>query len=242
MFRIKNLVYTIGTALFLCFCLCGCTTDTDDIFISRIVDPTKETVLMYWKDDEGKTINNLDNLRHYTQSKSEDLIFAMNGGMFQTDYSPLGLYIENYKVIHGINTDSGRGNFYLKPNGVFMILPGNKGVVCETDSVYLYKDVQYATQSGPMLVINGTVNPIFNKNSDNYYIRNGVGILPNGNIVFCISKKTINLYNFAQYFKQLGCINALYLDGFVSRVYYSEKNIMQKEGNLGVLIGITKPR
>lgn len=239
--RVKLLLYHINYVVILYCSLYGCSR-VENMCITKVVDLKKETVVMYWKDNEGKTINNFDNLSRYTQSKSQDLIFAMNGGMFQTDYSPLGLYIENYKVIRGINTGSGNGNFYLQPNGVFMILSGNKAVVCETDSVYLYKIVQYATQSGPMLVINGTVNPIFNKNSDSYYIRNGVGILPNGNIVFALSKKEVNLYNFAQYFQQSGCTNALYLDGFVSEVYYPEKNIRPKNGSLGVFICVVKNR
>ena len=73
-------------------------------------------------------------------------------------------------------------------------------------------------------------------------IRNGVGILPNNNVVFAISKTEINFYDFAEYFQQLGCKNALYLDGFVSRMYLPEKNWTQTDGNFGVLIGVTKKK
>ncbi|WP_264554492.1 phosphodiester glycosidase family protein [Flavobacterium sp. N1861] len=54
-----------------------------------------------------------------------------------------------------------------------------------------------------------------------------------------MSKKEINFYDFATYFKKLGCKNALYLDGFVSRTYYPEEKWIQTDGNFGVLIGIT---
>lgn len=68
-----------------------------------------------------------------------------------------------------------------------------------------------------MLIINGKINPIFQENSKNLNIRNGVGILENGELIFVMSKKEINFYALAQYFKNLGCKEALYLDGYVSR-------------------------
>ena len=43
--------------------------------------------------------------------------------------------------------------------------------------------------------------------------------------IFAMLKKEMNFYEFAEYFKKLGCKNALYLDGFVSRTYLPEKNI-----------------
>jgi uncharacterized protein YigE (DUF2233 family) len=89
-----------------------------------------------------------------------------------------------------------------------------------------------------MLVINGKIHPEFKLGSSYVNIRNGVGILPNGNVLFAISKEEINLYDFAQYFKQAGCNNALYLDGFVSRMYCPEKKQYSLDGNFGVMIGV----
>jgi len=91
-----------------------------------------------------------------------------------------------------------------------------------------------------MLVIDGEIHAAFKENSTNLNIRNGVGILPNNQIVFVISKKEINFYDFAAYFKKLGCINALYLDGFVSRTYLPEKKWNQIDGDFGVIIGVTE--
>jgi uncharacterized protein YigE (DUF2233 family) len=100
--------------------------------------------------------------------------------------------------------------------------------------------VKYATQSGPMLLTNGKIHPEFREGSTNLNIRNGVGILPNNKLVFAMSKKEINFYDFAKYFQDLGCKNALFLDGFVSRTYLPEKNWIQTDGNLGVMIGVTE--
>ena len=87
-----------------------------------------------------------------------------------------------------------------------------------------------------MLVIDGEMHPKFNRNSSNKHIRNGVGILANGNLVFAISKEKINFYDFASYFQQKGCNDALYLDGFVSRMYLPSRDWKQTDGNFAVII------
>jgi len=90
-----------------------------------------------------------------------------------------------------------------------------------------------------MLIIDGEINPKFKKGSTSLYVRNGVGILPDGRILFVMSKKEINFYDFAVFFKNKGCMNALYLDGFVSQIYLPEQNWKQLDGEFGVIIGLT---
>lgn len=164
----------------------------------------------------------------------------MNGGMYKPDKSPQGLYIENKKILSPPDTATGNGNFYLKPNGVFYITSENIPGICITEKFIENGNIKYATQSGPMLVIDGQIHTAFTEGSLNSNIRNGVGILPDNKIVFVMSKKPISFYDFASYFKTLGCNNALYLDGLVSRTYLPEQNWIQTDGNLGVLIGITE--
>jgi uncharacterized protein YigE (DUF2233 family) len=91
-----------------------------------------------------------------------------------------------------------------------------------------------------MLLINGVINPNFTKGSINTNIRNGVGVLPNHRVVFAISKQAVNFYDFAEYFKNMGCTNALYLDGAISAMYLPEKNWEQLVGDFGVMIGIAE--
>ena len=162
----------------------------------------------------------------------------MNGGMYKPGGAPQGLYVENGEVLSPIDTSNGNGNFYLQPNGVFYIKTDKIAAICKT-TAFNNNHIQYATQSGPMLVIDGDIHPAFKKSSANLNIRNGVGILPDNSIVFAMSRKEINFYDFAGYFKSLGCKNALYLDGLVSRTYLPEKNWIQTEGNFGVIVGIT---
>lgn len=213
----------------------------EENFVIYQVNPQKQNLRMYWKDGKNEIIRSLDHLEHYTASQNEKLIFAMNGGMFEPDNSPKGLYIENDKTLHPIDTSKGNGNFYLPPNGVFYITKNNKPEIIETKKFIQSPEIKYATQSGPMLLIKGKINPAFQQHSKNLNIRNGVGILENGEIIFAMSKKEVNFYDFASLFKEMGFQNALYLDGFVSRTYLPEKKWIQKDGDFGVMIGVTEP-
>ena len=211
----------------------------DERFISYIVDPKKQALKLYWKDDKQQNFKSIQNLKTWLENDHKKLEFAMNGGMYKEDNSPLGLYIEDQKTVIPLNTKNGNGNFYLKPNGVFYIAIDNSAVICNTSDFINDGQIKYATQSGPMLVIDGKIHSAFKEGSTNLNIRNGVGILPDNKIVFAMSKKEINFYDFANYFKTMGCKNALYLDGFVSRTYLPEQNWIQKDGDLGVIIGVT---
>ena len=212
----------------------------DDNILSYIVDPKSENIDFYWKDDEGEIIGSLGNLEMLLDSEYKQLIFATNGGMYNMDRSPKGLFIYQSETITPLDKSSGQGNFYLKPNGVFYITTDNVAAICKTDKFKDKGKIKYATQSGPMLVIDGKIHPSFKKGSSNLHIRNGVGILPDGSVLFAMSKTKVNFYDFASYFQKLGCKNALYFDGYVSRTYLPEKNWIQKDGNFGVIIGVTK--
>ena len=213
--------------------------NTDEKFISYTVDPKKQDLKLYWKDIKQQNFKSIQNLKTWLEKNNKKLVFAMNAGMYKEDYSPLGLFIEDKKIISALNTKNANGNFYLKPNGVFYITNDSTAVICKTTNFINNGKIKYATQSGPMLVIDGKIHPEFKEGSKNVNIRNGVGILPDNRIVFAMSKSEINFYDFANYFKSLGCKNALYLDGFVSRTYLPERNWTQTDGNFGVIIGVT---
>ena len=212
----------------------------DNGFISYTVDPRKQDLRFYWKDDKQENFRSIQNLKTWLAKNHRTLVFAMNGGMYKPDNSPQGLFIENRETASPLDTTNGKGNFYLKPNGVFYITTDNLPAVCNTTNFTDNGKVKYATQSGPMLVIDGQIHPAFKEGSANLNIRNGVGILPGNKVVFAMSKQEINFYDFASYFKSLGCKNALYLDGFVSRTYLPAENWTQLDGNFGVIIGVTE--
>jgi uncharacterized protein YigE (DUF2233 family) len=75
-------------------------------------------------------------------------------------------------------------------------------------------DVKFATQSGPMLVIDGAIHPAFIVDSNDRKPRNGVGVSSQTEVHFVITKGWVNFYEFARFVRDgLGCRNALYLDG-----------------------------
>jgi len=208
--------------------------------LAYTVDLTKQELRFYWKDKKGEHIKNFQNLITLTKSQSKKLVFAVNGGMYKKDLSPQGIYIENGIIKSKLDTiQKAFGNFYMQPNGIFYITTNNKSVICKTTD-FKNQNIKYATQSGPLLIIDGKIHSKFRDGSKNLNIRNGVGVLPNGNLIFAMSKKKINFYDFASYFKKLGCKNALYLDGFVSKTYLPQKNWIQTDGNFGVIIAVVK--
>ncbi len=194
---------------------------------------------VYWKDEAGVPFKNIGALKNRLEARGERLLFACNGGMFKKDFSPQGLLVENGKELSPLDTASGEGNFYLKPNGVFILTTDNQAEVLPTEKFPDRNTIRFATQSGPMLLIQGRINSAFAKNSVNYNIRNGVCVAPNGNVVLAISKTKVNFYEFAEYFQSVGCQDALYLDGFISKAFWPEKNWGQLGGELGPIIGVT---
>lgn len=215
-------------------------TQQDDVFLTYRIDPKKQEIKLYWQNQQGQNFGSIQNLKTALEKNKQKLLFAMNGGMYKPGGSPQGLYIQNKVILSPLDTTTASGNFYLKPNGVFYIGTDNIAAICSTPDFKDNGKIKYATQSGPMLVINGQIHPAFKEGSPNTNIRNGVGILPDGSVLFALSKQPVNFYDLANYFKKLGCINALYLDGFVSRAYLPEKNWQQLDGDFGVIIGVVE--
>ena len=217
-------------------------TSFDDKILSYIVDLKFQDLEFYFRDDNGELFRSIQNLKTWMDGKHKKLVFATNGGIYMQDNTPLGLFIQEHKILRRLNTSTGYGNFYLKPNGIFYVTTDSKAFVCKTADFINTEKIRFATQSGPMLIIDGKINPIFNQGSNSLNIRNGVGILPDGKVVFAMSREPVSFYDFASYFEISGCTNALYFDGVVSRTYLPEKNWLQTDGDFGVIIGVTKEK
>lgn len=168
--------------------------------------------------------------------------FAMNAGMFHPDLSPVGLYIEDGITRKSIVTREGPGNFGLLPNGVFCIAD-HFSVVESRSFADAALTCRYASQSGPMLVINGNLHPRFAPDSTSFHIRNGVGVSDDGRrAVFAISNQAVNFYSFARLFRDgLSLPNALYFDGSISRLYAPELNRNDAGFPMGPMIGLVLP-
>lgn len=215
----------------------------DERIASRIVDPDQEAITLHWKDATGRIFGNLGELRSELAAQGREMVLGMNGGMFTTDHGPVGLYIEDGRMHHRIDRRTGGSdNFHMQPNGVFGIREDGAAFVVTTASLQDMLGVRYATQSGPMLVADGSINTHFTPGSKNLHIRNGVGVRADGQVVFAISREPINFHDFATWFQEQGCNNALYLDGAVSKAYIPEAGMRDMDGRLGVLIAVSRPK
>ena len=200
-------------------------------------------VKTHLNDAKGVPYASLSRLENVLASdpKSAKPIMVMNGGMYHRDLSAVGLYVEKSKQKKSISTKGGWGNFHLLPNGVFWVKDGKIGVTETTSFIRRKIAVDYATQSGPMLVINGKLHPRFLKDSDSRKIRNGVGISRDGKtLFFALSNRAVTFWDFGQLFqKKLKAHNALFLDGTVSAIR-TEKFRQGGWRDLGPMIAVSK--
>jgi uncharacterized protein YigE (DUF2233 family) len=197
---------------------------------------------LFCTDAQKVPFRDVKTLRGYVENGHQKLVFAMNAGMYTPENLPKGLYIEQKQTFVPLDTaDKGYGNFYLQPNGIFAFDDTSAAILATNTFKQQSKNYTYATQSGPLLVINGVINPVFTPDSKSFYIRNGVGITQSGKIVFAISNQPVNFYVFADLFKtQLHCPNALFLDGAISKMYAPEINRFDVDGNLGPFVVLLK--
>lgn len=203
------------------------------------IEAKEKGFLLTWKDGDGRRFDNFHGLRKWVESKGKKLQFATNAGIFEVGYTPLGLHVENRKKLVALNRNKGRGNFYLQPNGVFA--KTSRGfIIMSTKKARRWRFI-FASQSGPLLVINNRINPVFRRQSDSLYIRNAVGIDRRGRAVFVISNSAVNFYTLASLFRnKLKCKNALYLDGSISAMYLPELGRYESGGNFAGMFAVVK--
>lgn len=217
-------------------------------------DPAKADIRLFLNDKDDQPYGHFHAINAALAEQGETLVFAMNAGMYHKNRSPVGHYVENRRDITPISTKPGPGNFHMLPNGLFVITEktdeDGAGQRVQYRDAYVYETQDYldsahfvksATQSGPMLVINGALHPRFIKGSKSRKLRNGVGRTQAGTIVFVISNAPVNFYDFAQVFKtDLKSDFALYLDGTISRLHAPELGRSDLGVRMGPIVGIVK--
>ena len=185
----------------------------------------RDVLALYWLDDDGKPYGSIDALKREGGADGRTLLFATNAGIYDREYRPLGLTIAAGTVLRPLNTARGRsGNFGIQPNGIFYVdRDGNAGVVATGDWRTRGIDARLATQSGPMLVIDGALNPSFDEASQSRKWRSGVCARTPDEVVFAVSEVPVSFHAFARVFRDaIGCRDALYLDGTLSQIYTAE--------------------
>jgi uncharacterized protein YigE (DUF2233 family) len=199
----------------------------------------QSTLKLFWKAPDGARIGNFQKLNAVISASGERLIFATNAGIFDSSFSPCGLHVENGDEIVPLNLRTGEGNFYLKPNGVFLIDSRGAAIIESSQYPLLQDHPILATQSGPLLLIDGRVNPRFTTDSKNRRIRSRVGVISQDHIVFVLSREPVTFYEFASFFqKALNCVDALYLDGEISRFYPDTVGISDRRADFAGMFAV----
>lgn len=214
-------------------------------------DLKRADLRVFWRSAAGTPYATFDALREALSRRGLALQFAMNGGMYGDDLSPIGLLIEDGNELRPANTAEVQGepgsipNFYKKPNGVFYLADGEAGVMATEAFLEARSAADFATQSGPMLVIDGEIHPAFIVGSSDRKQRNGVGVCSPAEVHFAITEGRVNFYDFARFFRDgLGCANALFLDGGSAPGLYApelDRNDSPGHGGYGPIIGAVAP-
>lgn len=210
----------------------------------------KENLRLFWKDADGKPYRNFAKVADALAAQGKVLAFAFNAGMYQVDFKPMGLYVEDGQELVPADTKVPQRNFgpvpnfYKKPNGIFYFDSDSAGIVSTDSFLERQPQARYATQSGPMLVIENNLNPILIDGSTDRTRRSGVGVCDDKSIRFAISEDAVNFYDFASLFRDgLKCPNALFLDGGGGAGIYNlamGRNDISWHGGYGPIVGFVE--
>jgi uncharacterized protein YigE (DUF2233 family) len=204
------------------------------------VDLPADRLELHWRDAAGTPLGSIERLEAAGSAAGRTLLFATNAGIYDSEYRPLGLHIEGGRELRPLNTakaSGSAGNFAIQPNGVFYIdRSGAAGVIPTTQWRGRPREARLATQSGPMLVVDGAINARFDAASDSLKWRSGVCAKTPRRVLFAVSEGPVSFHAFARLFRdELGCRDALYLDGTLSRIY------TRSEGFAGAPAMMVKP-
>jgi len=207
------------------------------------VDLDTEELRLFLNDENGALYGQFGAIQRDLQNGGKQLGFAMNAGMYHDDRDPVGYYVEDGKEVMRVIPNPGPGNFGLLPNGILCIRQGRADVFETLRFLEQAPACTYATQSGPMLVIDGALHPRFLPDSASRNIRNGVGTSADGKTaIFAISESPVTFYEFGRLYRDyLKLPNALFLDGNISRLYAPDLNRRDIGFSLGPIVGTVEP-
>lgn len=207
------------------------------------VDATAADLRLFLADDQGTIFGHFTAIDDALQARGETLVFAMNAGMYHEDRAPVGYFVENGEQRQRLMRGASPGNFGLVPNGLFCIEDGAARVIETEAFAAAPRDCRFATQSGPMLVIDGDLHPRFLPDSTSRFVRNGVGTSADGSrAVFVISRNLVTFHEFARFFRDdLGLDQALYFDGNISRLYAPQIGRDDMGFRMGPVVGVVVP-
>jgi uncharacterized protein YigE (DUF2233 family) len=199
-------------------------------------DPARHSITTALADNAGSNYRSLDQLAETLDNRA--VAFAVNAGMFDGEGDPIGYYVESGERLEELDRDSGNGNFYLKPNGVFYGSAGNWRIRTTDSFLRNVSDrPQFGTQSGPMLLIEGELHPEFQDDGPSKAVRNAVGLDASGKAHFVMSEGELSFGKLARYYRdEIKAQNALFLDGKISALWDPATGRMDNGAALGPMV------
>ena len=204
------------------------------------VDPQREQLALFLNDEDNQPFKDFARLSAWLEGRGKKLALAVNAVMYHANFAPVGLLVQQGRQAAPLNLDDGAGNFFMKPNGVFLLGASGPRVIESSEYPSVRGKVRLATQSGPLLLRHGVMHPAFQANSRSRHIRNGVGVVGK-KVLLVISDEPVTFYELAAFFRdKLKCRDALYLDGAISRLYSRELGRNDPGAQLGPILGVVQ--
>ena len=205
------------------------------------VNPALHNITLHWRNPvSNEPFKNTQNVVDWLEHAGHSVIAVTNAGIFEPGLVPTGLYVEKSQELRPLNLEDGYGNFYLKPNGVFFTQNDRFGILESTRFGATKPEIDYALQSGPLLLQDNRIHPAFTPGSKNCRLRSGIGISEDGQAIIAITNGAVNFFDFATWFRDIaGATDALYLDGAISMLHTREHPEVSSEAYAGFL-AVTK--
>ncbi len=165
----------------------------------RVVRVEPERVRFVWKNEKGERYRSFDRVQAAFAAQKKTVRFLMNAGIFEPGGIPSGLHVEDRQTLHPLNLADAPGNFFLKPNGVvYLVATGDRHAATILKATSFppleiqlkansANSLEWAVQSGPLLLVDGERHPAFTGKSTSKLHRNGVGVDGKGRLVFAIT-------------------------------------------------------
>lgn len=207
-------------------------------FIVCTMDTSRHQLRLASQDADGTYLRGFEALDAALGRDARRVRFAMNAGMYNDRGAPIGLYVSEGVEEQRLSLTDGPGNFHMKPNGVFW--QGEDGALhvdTSDDYAAMRPAARLATQSGPMLVIDGALHPRIAHDGTSRNVRNGVGVRDTRTAYFVISSGFVSFGRLARFYRdELSCTDALFLDGTVSSLWQPETGRQDDNHALGPMI------
>lgn len=144
-------------------------------------------------------------------------LISINGGFFDHQFKPLGLRVNNGKIENPLKQISWWGVFYIK---------NNKPYISNAQHFFYDKQINFAIQSGPRLLVKGKTPSLKQGVAD----RSALGITADRKVIILVSTNAaMTTDELAHLLKAppLRCTDAINLDGGSSSQLYAHINSFQ---------------